>query len=242
VSYFDMELLSLLKAIGDRICHQIPTRTYAADGTTCFVCLRCTGIYFGFLSGFLSQLTTKAKTNYRFNLIIGLFFVSLVFIDLIFIDKLHPSKNYYRYFCGYFSGLGLSLIIIPVYLDTFFFKERKSYSHNQYFWLPIAIVFSLIILFHDISTVWILNIAALLGLVSAGTIIFSTVLGRVIFLWIKRVDVIPIHYKISIQAAGVFLLAFAVYLFGFIPSEKRGIFNFIIVFIQHILKLKSEGV
>jgi uncharacterized membrane protein len=43
------------------ICHQLPARTWHIHGEPLAVCIRCTGIYFGFLAG----LATLSKPNAR---------------------------------------------------------------------------------------------------------------------------------------------------------------------------------
>jgi uncharacterized membrane protein len=43
------------------ICHQLPARTWNLHGEPLAVCIRCTGIYFGFLAG----LVTLSRPNAR---------------------------------------------------------------------------------------------------------------------------------------------------------------------------------
>lgn len=97
------------------ICHQVPSRSFAAWGHPLGVCARCAGIYAGFLAGILFlSLTLKRplrqvpKRKYFF------LFLTPTLLDFVLnVTGILSSPCILRAFTGFVLGMILPLYIMP---------------------------------------------------------------------------------------------------------------------------------
>lgn len=115
------------------LCHQMPERSYFIFGNQMPVCVRCTGIYFGFLIGtiiypFIRGLKTR-EIPHRWILILALLPLGIDgFTQLI---GLRESTNDLRIITGMFFGMLTAFFIMPAFLQIYdelyiFIKKQQK--------------------------------------------------------------------------------------------------------------------
>lgn len=109
-----------------KICHQIPDRSFFIFGKQLAVCSRCTGLYFGFLSGaiiypFIFKLNRAWTPSRKYLFLAGI----PITIDIL-IRTFHIAENTFasRLTTGLILGATTVLFMIPGILSIKLNKRR----------------------------------------------------------------------------------------------------------------------
>lgn len=95
-----------------KFCHRIPERTFKFKKWYFPICSRCTGIYMGYFSLLLLDISIPINASYY------LVFIGLTLVIPTFLDGytqycgLRMSNNNLRFFTGFIAGLGSFIIMI----------------------------------------------------------------------------------------------------------------------------------
>jgi len=139
----------LANITGFSVCHQLPERSMLLGHIYMPVCCRCSGIYIGFfVSIFILFLMHKKRQSDMPPLYIII--LSCVFIVSTFADGLlsylgiYESNNIMRLVTGYLSGMGIAVIIYPIFIFQYFRSSEKvkifeKYQNYIYFIIITAI-------------------------------------------------------------------------------------------------------
>ena len=96
------------------ICHQYNSRSLHIAGHPLAVCARCSGIYFGFLTG-TALLPFLSRKNFRQTLLLLIVAASPMFIDVALgIVSLHEPTMMTRLFTGLFFGILSAIALVPL--------------------------------------------------------------------------------------------------------------------------------
>lgn len=122
-------LLGKSDAIGYAVCHRISLRSFHLGERALPLCVRCTGMYLGALSGLLYQLRGGRRGGMparKFWILIAIslaaFGVDGANSYLHFFPQapaLYEPNHYLRLITGTYLGLGISISILPVFNQTF---------------------------------------------------------------------------------------------------------------------------
>lgn len=110
----------LFTALGYGLCHQLPERSLFAGGYQLPVCARDTGIYLGFVAGwvllvFLARGRRPAELpRWPVLLLIGVFVGSMAFDGITSYAGLRSTTNHIRLLTGMLTGWGLAAITLPM--------------------------------------------------------------------------------------------------------------------------------
>lgn len=123
----DNNIIELCYQIFSLICHQNPERSYYFMGEKLPVCVRCLGIYAGFLLGLLLYPAFKNPGEKRipktkFALI---FFIPIFFDGISQILGLYNSPHYVRLLTGILASSASLFYILPI-LNQIFFKLKGN--------------------------------------------------------------------------------------------------------------------
>lgn len=93
-------------------CHQRPDRSFFLKGYQVPVCARCSGVFFGYISGMVFWALGKKHIPRSIISIIGCY---IMFFDwLLQALKIKESTNKRRFITGFFGGMGLIIGYIEV--------------------------------------------------------------------------------------------------------------------------------
>jgi uncharacterized membrane protein len=118
-----MTIEDLYSLIGSGVCHQLPERSYELSGHHLPLCIRCSGIYLGYLTGRLSYLTTPKVSAFP---AIWWWLAVLAGIVLSIVEFMNEFAfqnilwDGYRLIGGFLIGIGFACLIIPV------FRRKKA--------------------------------------------------------------------------------------------------------------------
>ncbi len=175
-----METINILSYI----CHQLPDRTLTIDGQLLPLCARCTGIYSGFMLGYMYQIVTLRNTkkfpSKRMILLL------LAGIGVTAIDGLGEKvqlwnlSNEIRLFLGLICGSSISALLFPLF--NFYFIRQSSLAagmaarHYIVFLLLAGLFF---ILQNFAISYYVYKILSIAGLWSIYVIANSTFAGMI---------------------------------------------------------------
>lgn len=122
-------LLGKADALGYAVCHRISERSFFLGDRQSPLCARCLGMYSGMIIGFFYQLFWKRRAKIP---PLRIAWILVVFLILFGVDgvnsfsslfpglpNLYTPQNWLRLATGLGLGLGVSLILMPVFHQTF---------------------------------------------------------------------------------------------------------------------------
>ena len=139
-------LLGKADAVGYAVCHRIPERSFMLGDRPSPLCARCSGMYLGALLGLLYQIRLKRRGHLpplKILVVLGLFLGFFGFDGtnsyLHFFPQaphLYEPNNTLRLLTGTGVGLGIALVVLPVFHQT----AWKKYDHRAAIdsWLPFG--------------------------------------------------------------------------------------------------------
>jgi len=110
----------LFTTLGYGLCHQLPERSLFAGGYQLPVCARDTGIYLGFVAGWVMLLVLARGRRpaelprWPVLLLIGAFVGSMAFDGITSYAGLRSTTNDLRLLTGMLTGWGLAAITLPM--------------------------------------------------------------------------------------------------------------------------------
>jgi uncharacterized membrane protein len=112
-----------------QICHQVDSRSFHVDGNPLGVCIRCTGIYFGFLLGtFLFFVFGKDSSRHTIRLLL------IVALIPILLDTVSGALGVYaiteasRFLTGAWFGIVVPWCLTPLFVEAAS-TRRSSREH-----------------------------------------------------------------------------------------------------------------
>lgn len=100
------------------ICHQLPSRCYFLFGSNLALCSRCFAFFACMLIFSLFYLFIKINLKRHIRLFIFYSLITPLVIDgMTQFIHLRTSTNFIRSVTGFMAGLGVSIILIPVYYE-----------------------------------------------------------------------------------------------------------------------------
>lgn len=105
--------------LGKAICHQIPERTFLANGQYMPICARCTGIYLGVFFSLLYLAVTKRFRSDTIPSVKISFFLLLFLLPLV-VDGFgsylgfYSTTNLIRVMTGVMFGVTLPIFVVPL--------------------------------------------------------------------------------------------------------------------------------
>jgi uncharacterized membrane protein len=227
--------------IGYAVCHQIPDRTFHADGTPLPLCARCTGIYLGIVIGLGGMMVLRRQyaldiPPMRILLPLLIFILAMLFdglnsllISVPWFPALYPPQNWLRLMTGTFGGIAISTIAYPVFSVSLWHVSRQrseaviETSAELLGFLLIGCAFIILVLWQNPLLLLPLSILSSLGVVAAlgmiGTIIVLILSRREASARAWQDGVIPIVMGLAIA----FLLIKGMGWFKMVILEYSGI-------------------
>lgn len=93
-------------------CHQRPDRSFFVNGYQVPVCARCSGVFFGYISGMVFITLGKKETPRSILSFIGCY---IMFFDwLLQALKIKESTNNRRFITGFLGGMGLIIAYFEI--------------------------------------------------------------------------------------------------------------------------------
>lgn len=128
-------LISIMRAVGYGICHQLPARSLHYGVRALPVCARDTGVFVGFTVCFIALLVAYRGGNRRYptwpKIAILVLFVLPTYIDaLTSYAGWRASSNLIRLSTGSLAGTGLAALLFPLAAGTLAYA-RKLKSEGQ---------------------------------------------------------------------------------------------------------------
>jgi uncharacterized membrane protein len=114
------QVADLLYSFFSRVCHQEYTHSFHIEGEKLGVCVRCTSIYFGFLSGLLLAplfgILKKKRMPDRSLLFV---FILPMIVDVVLNELgLIESTAVTRMITGAIAGFAITLWILPQFIEA----------------------------------------------------------------------------------------------------------------------------
>lgn len=126
--------------VGYAICHQLPARTFHLDGHPLPLCARCTGIYLGALTAFVTIFLFKRQRAIYlpppvvlfplicFTFILGIDGINSYITFFPNAPHLYEPQNWLRLTTGAFHGVTMMLILYPVVSESLW---EPGYGHAE---------------------------------------------------------------------------------------------------------------
>lgn len=113
-------------SLGDRLCHQMPERSFILNENQMPFCVRCTAIWMGLAAGLLFMVVYTFELNERFFLVILLSLIPMGIDGIGQLFGFWESTNVVRFLTGVPAGLicGIALGAIIDELRSFPFFQR----------------------------------------------------------------------------------------------------------------------
>lgn len=123
-------LLGKADAVGYAVCHRIAERSFSIGDRQFSLCARCTGMFLGALVGLIYQVRRGrlgGMPSLKFYIFIGLCVAAFgvdglnSYVQLVpnmGLPHLYESQNYLRVLTGSGMGLGIAIMLYPVYNQT----------------------------------------------------------------------------------------------------------------------------
>jgi uncharacterized membrane protein len=223
-------VLGKADAVGYAICHRIPSRSFHFHGRPLPLCVRCTGIYLGIMTGLIVFLLSRRGRTAKLPGI-RVLAVLIVFGLSIAVDGLnsyltlfpgyHPlytPHNSLRLITGMAAGLTMITVVLPVFNATVWHTPRLA--------APLAILKELAAL------VVIVGVEAVLALIDApalrfifallsvtGVVLMFALIGAVLFLTVTRRENTVRSWR-DLAVPGLAGLAFALAVIGAIDLAR----------------------
>lgn len=185
--------------IGETMCHQQADRCLSVDGQPLFVCGRCTGIYFGVLSGmihlvvrrqiFNPKLTSRPAALFLLTLI-GLMPLHVFFGIIFGFD----GGNLARLANGYLFGVSYVFLIQPLIISRIEPPPAETNRFNRFDGVLALCFFSLTMIFLTGLTDIVPREVYEIGLLP-GILLFYAVLNLLLIFYL----VIPREYPLSVK-------------------------------------------
>lgn len=123
----------ILFAIYEPVCHQLSGHSFHIGGSPLAVCTRCSAIYSAFLLGviiFPAIRTYQLKfTTYRYYIIL---LTLPMIIDVIASWTTgYTSTTFTRVFSGGLFGFGISLLIVPMFIEAIQQIRNSKTTQNK---------------------------------------------------------------------------------------------------------------
>lgn len=99
------------------ICHQYPSRCFYLFGSNMGLCIRCFSVYSTIFIFCILSVFVDIKIYLKSKSIIALALCIPLLVDGITqYYGLRESNNFLRLFTGFSAGMGISIILIPIYI------------------------------------------------------------------------------------------------------------------------------
>ena len=122
----------LLYKMYSSVCHQFSSRSFHLGDSPFAVCIRCTSIYFGFLSALIVLRFSIPLRSKNYQPVVLLLIVSFpMFADgMLSLLNVHESTTLSRIGTGSFFGIGMALLLHQTLTDSIhtFLKRVKLYE------------------------------------------------------------------------------------------------------------------
>ena len=138
---------------GFSVCHQLPERSMFLGNIYMPVCCRCSGIYIGFFLSiimlFLMHRKRQSGMPPLYIIIISCFFIVSTFADgLLSYFGVYETNNVIRMITGYLSGMGIAVIIYPIFIFQYYrvSERKKIFKIYQFYIIFIIITLNVILI------------------------------------------------------------------------------------------------
>ena len=123
--------MDILHSFASGLCHQLQDRSFQFGGFTFPFCARCTGVYWGVLSGFIGVCLAGGgkKSGLPVSTMRWVSLLLLVFFPLeVLIEKLFPFSMplFGRTYIGIGFGISFSIYLISLFNYFFWYNEREN--------------------------------------------------------------------------------------------------------------------
>jgi uncharacterized membrane protein len=190
------------------ICHQLPERTLTVDGRLLPLCARCTGIYIGFIVGFIYQFVRMRKVSELPS--IGLCSLLAVSICILVVDGIGEKthiwylSNDIRYLIGLLCGSSFSVILLPLF-NSFYrhYSTQLTITTTHY----VSILMLLLLLYTDpffVASYYIYSILSILGFIIIYSVVNLIFIGMVFHVTRKSINFMSIP-NLLIGLSAVFI-------------------------------------
>jgi uncharacterized membrane protein len=117
-----------------RVCHQDDARSFHIFGERFCVCIRCTAIYFGFLTGLLLMpLLGPLKPPSRQKARMFFVFLSPMLADVFLnFSGIHASNTLTRISTGVIFGGAMPFYIVPIFIEAWAQLMQRKKIHLLY--------------------------------------------------------------------------------------------------------------
>jgi len=115
-----MQTADVLYSFFSRVCHQDDARSFHIDGEKIGVCIRCSGIYFGFLIGLISLPLSHILRRKNFPAV-GFFFFAVIpmAVDVVLNTAgIHSCTPVTRTVTGALFGISMAWFIFPIFIEA----------------------------------------------------------------------------------------------------------------------------
>jgi uncharacterized membrane protein len=121
----------ILYSFYGKICHQLDARSFHLAGEKWGVCIRCAAIYLSFFCALLTIPLWRSVKNLRVPpLWVLVLILSPMIADVVLNDLgLFPSSMLSRTATGLILGFGLTLFVVPSYLEACLQIEHRVRKH-----------------------------------------------------------------------------------------------------------------
>lgn len=211
-------LLGKADAIGYAVCHRIDARSFHLGERPLPLCVRCSGMYLGFMLGLISLALTRPRRggmpSGKIWAFLGLLFAIFAVDGLNSYLHLFPNapglyepNNILRLLTGTGVGLAIAVVIYPAFIQTAFaryFSEPVLGNWRQLFLLlGLGLLVDLLVLSENSLILY------PLALISAGgvLVLLSMVYAMVWLMLLKRENHIERITQLLVPLAGGLLFA-----------------------------------
>ena len=123
--------MDILHSFASGLCHQLQDRSFQFGGFTFPFCARCTGVYWGVLSGFIGVCLAGGgkKSGLPVSTMRWVSLLLLVFFPLeVLIEKLFPFSMplFGRTYISTGFGISFSIYLISLFNYFFWYNEREN--------------------------------------------------------------------------------------------------------------------
>jgi len=119
----------MLYSFFSHVCHQDDARSFHIEGEKIGVCIRCSGIYLGFLSGLIAMPLLRILNRKNFPAI-GFFLVAVIplTIDVVLsVAGIHTGTPLTRLITGVLFGISMAWFVIPIFIEAY----SQLYTRNN---------------------------------------------------------------------------------------------------------------
>ena len=212
--------MEVLRYVGAIICHQLPDKTFSVGTLSCWICFRCSGIYFGFVMGATFHFLSNRKTFLPWGtILISILFMVICFIDAVFTTDLWKVEhNFASFFTGILCGIGIGLILVPISQSNLGSKKNNNAltkneyvlkSNSPWFWGGIGLPVTLLVFWRSVYSVCFISLVSFLGFLFLGVLLNAIAINKTM-----RTLVRPCISRINLCGASLVLLIAEIVLIG----------------------------